>query len=366
MAKRLNEEIPNSVILDQYSNPNNPLAHYHGTAEEIISTCGDHLDMVVVSAGTGGTISGIAKRLKERYPNIVIVGVDPLGSILSDPQNLSNNPHLNIPYQVEGIGYDFVPQVLDSSNIDTWITSNDIDAFRMARRLIRSEGLLCGGSSGSATWAALQAAKQYGMANDPSKRIAIILPDSIRNYMSKFLSPEWMFVHKFMSIEEFSTEKGVALDKNNNNNNNNKKNNNNDDEKSNGLKLFSKLTIKSSDTIEKIIEKLENSVTNIQSTDQFPVINESNNQIIGNFDCGKLLERILIDGIEKLSSYSLSRFVNKEFFTFKSSDDHKSILIKTLGKFPIYLVQESGHEIAALNEETSQVQVINPFSFINK
>ncbi len=217
----MNEEIPNSIILDQYGNPNNPLAHYRGTAEEIIADCGDWLDLVVIGAGTGGTLTGVSKRLKERYPNVLIVGVDPKGSILSfgnekgvkpggktndkydvnttdtndkdDVNTNDTNVNASTMYQVEGIGYDFIPRVLDYKNVDCWITCNDRDSFHMSRELIRKEGLLCGGSSGSAVWAALEAVKNvYKFANDPGKRVLVILPDSVRNYMSKFLSDEWM------------------------------------------------------------------------------------------------------------------------------------------------------------------------------
>ena len=149
LAKKLNEEMPNSHILDQYSNPDNPNAHYHGTAEEIIGDFGQDLHMVVAGVGTGGTISGIAKRLKEHSPDIQIVGADPVGSILGGGDEIK-------PYHVEGIGYDFFPEVLDNQLIDQYIKTDDANSFMMARRLIREEGLLVGGSSGAAMWAAIK------------------------------------------------------------------------------------------------------------------------------------------------------------------------------------------------------------------
>jgi cystathionine beta-synthase len=141
VAKRLNKEIPDSVILDQYANPYNPIAHYDGTAEEILEACGGQLDMFVAGAGTGGTLTGIARKLKEKCPNCVVVGVDPHGSILAQPPELNGTIS---SYKVEGIGYDFVPDVLDRRLIDKWIKSNDADSFQFARRLIREEGILCG------------------------------------------------------------------------------------------------------------------------------------------------------------------------------------------------------------------------------
>lgn len=186
LAKQLQKEIPHSYILDQYANPHNPGAHYHGTAQEIIDDFGDNLHMVVAGAGTGGTITGIARRLKEHNPAIQIIGVDPIGSILGGGD-------LVAPYEVEGIGYDFFPEVLDNTLIDRYIKTNDKDSFEMARRLIREEGLLIGGSSGSAMCGALEAAKTL----TAGQRCLVILPDSIRNYMSKFPNDAWMKAHGF-------------------------------------------------------------------------------------------------------------------------------------------------------------------------
>ena len=186
LANRLNKEIPNSHILDQYSNPANPGAHYENTAQEIIDDLGDNLAMVVMGVGTGGTITGIAKRLKEFNPAIKIIGADPYGSILGGGDEVQS-------YQVEGIGYDFFPDVLDNELIDEYIKINDKDSFQIARRLIREEGLLVGGSSGSAVWAALQKAKEL----NANQKCLVILPDSIRNYLTKFVDNTWMTEHEF-------------------------------------------------------------------------------------------------------------------------------------------------------------------------
>ena len=181
VAKKLQKEIKDSHILDQYSNPSNPDAHYEGTAEEIISDFDSNLDMVVVSVGTGGTITGIAKRLKKELPNIKIIGADPVGSILGGGDEISS-------YLVEGIGYDFIPEVLDNSLIDQYIKTHDEESFIMARRLIKEEGLLCGGSCGATMVAALKAAAGL----EVGQNCLVILADSIRNYMTKFPSDDWM------------------------------------------------------------------------------------------------------------------------------------------------------------------------------
>ena len=181
VARRLKEIIPNSHILDQYSNASNPLAHEEGTGREILDQCQGKVDAVVMTAGTGGTITGIAKVVKREVPTCKIIGVDPEGSILAGPSEIKS-------YKVEGIGYDFIPDVLDRRLVDRWIKSNDRESFLVARQLIRQEGLLVGGSSGAAVWAAMQVCKDLG----PGKRVVVVLPDSIRNYLSKFVDDRWM------------------------------------------------------------------------------------------------------------------------------------------------------------------------------
>src|SRR5690349_9761687 len=190
VAKRLREIIPNSHILDQYSNPSNPLAHEEGTGREIIDQCGGKLDAVVMTAGTGGTITGVAKAIKREVPGCKIVGVDPEGSILAGPGEIKS-------YKVEGIGYDFIPDVLDRRLVDRWIKSNDRESFLVARQLIRQEGLLVGGSSGAAVWAALQVCRDLG----PGKRVVVLLPDSIRNYLTKFADDKWMRQQGFFKAD---------------------------------------------------------------------------------------------------------------------------------------------------------------------
>ncbi len=187
VANQLVKILPNAHILDQYSNPDNPLAHYHGTAEEILEQTGGDFDYLVAGAGTGGTITGIAKRLKEDMPNVKIIGADPVGSILAGPEPVGS-------YKVEGIGYDFIPDVLDRGIVDEWVKTEDRESFLMARQLMRQEGLLCGGSCGTAMWAALQIAKREGQG----KKFVVVLPDSVRNYMTKFVDDSWMRQHNYI------------------------------------------------------------------------------------------------------------------------------------------------------------------------
>ncbi|EGC32044.1 hypothetical protein DICPUDRAFT_89388 [Dictyostelium purpureum] len=157
LAKKLNKEIPNSFVLDQYNNHFNPEAHYESTAKELIAQCDGKIDMICCGVGTGGTITGIAKRIKETLPNCIIVGIDPVGSKVAQPSSLNCEEK---SYKIEGIGHNFIPGVLNRSLIDQWVKTDDAESFLMARRLIREEGLLCGGSSGSAMVGALKAASQ--------------------------------------------------------------------------------------------------------------------------------------------------------------------------------------------------------------
>ncbi|KAG8182617.1 hypothetical protein JTE90_009980 [Oedothorax gibbosus] len=186
VAQRVQKQIPNSFILNQYQNAANALEHYDSTAEEILDACDNQVDMIVMGVGTGGTITGIGRKVKERCPTCQIVGVDPYGSILAQPEILNETTHPG--NEMEGIGKDFIPTVLDRTVVDKWYKSEDKESFHLARLLIKKEGLLCGGSSGSALAAALKAAKDL----KEGQRCVVILPDGLRNYMTKFLSDKWM------------------------------------------------------------------------------------------------------------------------------------------------------------------------------
>ncbi|OCK91432.1 cystathionine beta-synthase [Cenococcum geophilum 1.58] len=189
VARRLEKEIPNAHILDQYGNPDNPLAHELGTAEEIWTQTEGKITALVAGAGTGGTITGIAKGLRKHKKDIKIIAADPQGSILALPESL-NQEHANEGYKVEGIGYDFIPDVLDQKVVDVWYKTDDRASFQYARRLIAEEGILCGGSSGSAMDAMVRAVKDLGLGKDDV--VVVVLPDSIRSYLSKFVDDDWL------------------------------------------------------------------------------------------------------------------------------------------------------------------------------
>ena len=186
-AKRIARETPNSYYVNQYHNPLNGEAHYACTAPEIWEDTDGKFDYFVAGTGTGGTISGIGKFLKEKNPAIKIVGIDPIGSVHYDYFYTQKLVQPAV-YKVEGIGEDILCDALDFSVIDEMYQSDDQQAFTMARRLIREEGLFCGGSSGSIVHGAVELAKKIGKGNT----IVAILPDSAGRYTSKFISDAWM------------------------------------------------------------------------------------------------------------------------------------------------------------------------------
>jgi cystathionine beta-synthase len=189
VSDRLAEEIPGGFKPDQYSNMNNPEAHYRLTGPEIWEQTGGEIDAIVVSVGTGGTISGLGRYFKERKPDVLIVGADPEGSVYTAQSDADLHPYL-----VEGIGKDTWPETMDPDVVDEWIRVSDRESFHWARRLARDEGILAGGSGGTSVYAAVQVAQRLGAG----KRVLTMIPDSGRNYLSKFYDDNWMLEHGFL------------------------------------------------------------------------------------------------------------------------------------------------------------------------
>ncbi len=190
MAKRIAEETPNAILANQFYNQANTNAHYATTGPELWEQSEGRITHFVAAAGTGGTLTGVGRYLKEKNPAIRIIAGDPQGSILAELWR-SKGAHKieGAPYKVEGIGQDKLPGTLDLSVVDDYRTVSDRDAFAMARRLTREEGLFVGGSAGLITHLALQVAREI---DDPSAFVVTFLCDTGERYLSKLYNDEWM------------------------------------------------------------------------------------------------------------------------------------------------------------------------------
>jgi cystathionine beta-synthase len=197
VAKRIAAETPNSWYPDQYNNPTNVEAHYYSTGPEIWGQTGGLIDYLVAGIGTGGTLSGAGKYLKEKKPSIKIVAVDPEGSVFYGYFKTGKLPKPHV-YRVEGIGEDTLVKAVDFNLIDEIIQVSDRDSFLTARRLAKEEGIFAGGSSGTALWAALKVAADIS----DEQNIVVIFPDSGSRYLSKFYSDAWMKANGFLNGEE--------------------------------------------------------------------------------------------------------------------------------------------------------------------
>jgi cystathionine beta-synthase len=195
VARKLVEETPNCILANQYYNPENPRSHYLTTGPEIWAQTAGKIDIFVAGMGTGGTITGVGRYLKEKNPNIQIVGVDPIGSILYDLHQ-GKKDVVAESYKVEGIGEDILPGTLDLSIVDEVVRVTDKESFLMTRRLVREEGIFCGGSCGSAVAGALHYIRNHEL--EPDQTVVVILPDSGSRYLSKIFNDDWMRENRFL------------------------------------------------------------------------------------------------------------------------------------------------------------------------
>jgi cystathionine beta-synthase len=245
VANKLTNDIPGAFQPNQFANPNNPDAHVFSTGPEIWEATAGKLTHFVAGVGTGGTICGIGKFLKEKNPKIKIVGVDPEGSIYSGDMPGA--------YKVEGIGEDFIPRNVNLKLIDDIIRVSDKDSFVMARRLAREEGILVGGSSGTAMHAALQVAQALG----DKDVMVVLLPDGGRGYLSKMFSDEWMRANGFMPSSDTSFYVSDLLDR-----------------KAKRSKIPTMVTVKPADPVQRGIELMQE-----YQIDQLPVVAEGGQNV---------------------------------------------------------------------------------------
>jgi cystathionine beta-synthase len=202
VAKRIAKDTPNAIFANQFYNDANPDAHYRTTGPELWEQTGGKITHFVYAAGTGGTITGVGRYLKEKNPGVKVVAGDPVGSILAEMWRTAGKAKVEgVPYKVEGIGQDKVPGTLDMKVVDDFVTVTDKESFAMARRLTREEGLFVGGSSGLIVHVAVQLAKEL---DDPKALVVAALPDTGERYLSKLYSDEWMRENQMLDADRTS------------------------------------------------------------------------------------------------------------------------------------------------------------------
>jgi cystathionine beta-synthase len=315
VAKKIARETEGALLANQYFNPENPRAHYLTTGPEIWEQTDGRIDYFVAGLGTGGTVSGVGKFLKEKNPDIKVIGADPLGSILRD-YFYTKKMTTAQPYKVEGIGEDILPGTLDFSVIDEIYTVTDKESFNTARRLAREEGLLVGGSSGTAAFAALQVARSL-----PKDKVVVVLfPDAGDRYLSKFYSDEWMKENRFFDIERVRMRQVVDAK---------------------GPHLPRLISVAPTDPVRRALALMEE-----YHISQLPVIQEG--RAVGSIEESTLMAQVLEDN--SLIDAPVERVMQEGFPVVDAEDsiDHAKALL-TRNK-PAVLVQELGQLIGIVTK----------------
>jgi len=312
VADRLTEEIPGAFQPNQYWNPENPATHHETTGPEIWRQTDGAIDVFVAGVGTGGTISGVGRFLKERDPDVQVVGADPEGSVYS-----GDEPR---PYLVEGIGEDFWPGTFDASVVDRFVRVSDRDSFLTARAVTRQEGILVGGSGGTAVFAALQVAREL---DDPAATIVVLLPDTGRQYLSKVYSDAWMLQYGMLDRPEPVRVDEVLAAK--------------------GRDLPPVITVRAHDKVRQAVDVLQE-----HSISQAPVVREDGSDVtavVGSIRDRELLDRVFRDP-DALQA-DVAEVMAPPIPTVEWSDPVEAAFAE-LERAPAVLVAKSGQVIGVL------------------
>ena len=315
VAEKMVRETPNSILANQYFNPENPESHYRTTGPEIWDQTDGNIDCFVCGVGTGGTISGAAKFLKEKNPKIRVVGADPAGSALREYFYTRKVIHGH-PYKVEGIGQEIIPGTVYWEYIDEMHSVTDKESFLTARRLAREEGMLVGGSAGSVMFVAMKVAKDL----PAGKTLVVVLPDTGKYYLSKFYSDEWMKENRFIDIEKVSLERVL-------------------DVKSNGIPTL--IFVEPTDTVRDAIEKMKK--FNIS---QMPVL--QNDKAVGSIEEGEVMAKVLENN--ELLKGPVKQVMNKSFPVVSFTETIENAKTHLTRHNPAVLIEKSGRIVGIITK----------------
>ncbi|MGH2605026.1 MAG: pyridoxal-phosphate dependent enzyme, partial [Anaerolineales bacterium] len=312
-------DTPNAVLANQYHNPMNPDSHYQTTGPEIWAQTGGKVTDIVVAMGTGGTVTGIARFMREQAVPIRLVGVDPIGSILHGAweQHGSSEGLEAHPYKVEGIGEDFIPTTLDLNLLDDVIQVSDAEAFRWTRRLVREEGIFGGGSSGAALAGALRYARDLG----PERLVVVILPDTGARYLSKVFNDDWMRENGFLEWDrERVTVQQVAQARG----------------------LPSLVVAAEADPMLEVIGRMR-----AHAVSQLPVVGEAGT-LVGMVSEVDLLSHLVTAGHEHPPGETIRGIINRDVPTARAETPFQEILPELLSKKVAVLVDDAGKPVGIL------------------
>lgn len=319
-AKRIVAETPNSILANQYHNPENPRSHYLTTGPEIWEQTAGQVTDVVIGMGTGGTISGVGKYLKEKNPKIKIIGVDPFGSILYETHKLGHMPPDPKPrtYKMEGIGEDFLPLALDFSVIDEVIQVGDKETFLTARRLVREEGIFAGGSCGAAVAGALRYCRNLG----PERLVVVILPDSGSRYLTKMFDDDWMRENGFLeSAWTSATVADVLATK----------------------KLRDVITVRANESVNAVVAKMKE-----HDISQIPVITESG-ELLGMASELELLNHLVLDAHKHQADEPILDLMRTDVATIGPDTPLESLMSVFVNRNAVVVV-EAGRVVGILTK----------------